>query len=190
MIERLVLVSGYKPKAREVERIIHVPIEIIDAEIEEIQSMDPEKIVLHKVNEAFKMVGRPVIVDDVSFEVEVWNGFPGPLIKWLLEGKNDPSLMLQMLGDEQNRNATAKLYLGYHDGKESHVFTGEVNGTITYEARGDNGFGWDRVFVPEGFDQTFAEMDSNIKDSNIKDSISHRGKALAKFKEYLDSQKS
>lgn len=188
MIERLVLVSGNDAKAREVERIIHIPIERLDVEIEEIQGMDPEKIVLHKVNEAYKMVKKPVIVDDVWFGVDVWNGFPGPLIKWLLEGRNDPSLMLKMLRNEQKRNATAKLYLGYHDSKKTHVFTGEVKGTITHEPRGNNGFGWDRVFVPNGFDLTFAEMDSNTADQNAKDAISHRGKALAKFKEYLDSQ--
>lgn len=188
-MQRLVLVSGNKPKAREVERIIQIPIDIVDVEIDEIQGLDPKKIVLHKLNEAFKIVGKPVIVDDVSFEVEVWNGFPGPLIKWLLEGKNDPSLILKMLGNEKNRKATAKLYLGYHDGKKSHIFSGEVKGTIANESRGDNGFGWDKVFIPDGFNQTFAEMDLESDQQNIKDKISHRGKTLAKFKKFLDSQK-
>lgn len=187
-MKKLLLVTGNKPKAREIERIIQIPIEIVDVEIDEIQGLDPEKIVLHKVNEAFKIVGRPVIVDDVSFEVEAWNGFPGPLIKWLLEDKNDPTLMLKMLGNEKNRNAIAKLYLGYHDGKKPHIFTGEVRGKITNEARGDNGFGWDRVFIPEGYDHTFAEMDSKIVEQNVKDKISHRRKALDKLKEFLDSQ--
>lgn len=183
MIKNLTLVSGNKNKAREVERILKTPIETVNIDIDEIQSMDPQKITIHKVNEAFNIVKKPVIVDDVSFEVEVWNGFPGPLVKWLLEEKNDPTLMLRMLRDEQNRNATAKLYVGLHDGSKHHVFIGEVRGTISTEIRGDNGFGWDKVFIPDGYDQTFAEMDPSLKDK-----ISHRGRAIAKLKKYLDSQ--
>lgn len=183
MIKRLVLVSGNKAKTGEVERILGIPIETLSVEIDEIQSMDPEKITLHKLNQAYDIVKKPVIVDDVSFEVEVWNGFPGPLIKWLLESKNDPSLMLRMLGDETNRNATARLFVGFHDGKKTHIFIGEVKGQISHEIRGNNGFGWDRVFIPEGYNETFAEMDPDLKDS-----MSHRGRALEKFKTFLDSQ--
>ena len=183
MIGKLVLVSGNSAKVAEVERILRIPIERVDKDINEIQSMDPEIITLHKLNEAFKIVSKPVIVDDVSFEVEVWNGFPGPLIKWLLEAKNDPSLMLRMMKGETNRNAIARLFVGFHDGTKSHIFKGEVRGVISQEIRGDNGFGWDKVFIPDGYEQTFAEMPAEIKDS-----ISHRGRALDKLKRYLDSQ--
>ncbi len=182
-MDKLVLVSGNSAKVAEVERILQIPIERVNKDIEEIQSMDPEIIILHKLNEAFKLVGKPVIVDDVSFEVEIWNGFPGPLIKWLLEAKNDPSLMLRMLKGEANRNAIARLFVGFHDGNKSHVFEGEVRGIISQEIRGDNGFGWDKVFIPKGYNQTFAEMPAELKDS-----MSHRGRALSKFKKYLDSQ--
>jgi XTP/dITP diphosphohydrolase len=184
MINKLVLVSGNNAKAAEIERILQIPIERVNKDIDEIQSMDPEVIILRKLNKAFKIVRKPVIVDDVSFEVEAWNGFPGPLIKWLLEAKNDPSLMLRMLKGETNRNAVARLFIGFHDGKNSHIFKGEVRGVISQEIRGDNGFGWDKVFIPEKHDQTFAEMPAEQKDA-----MSHRGRALSKLKEYLDSQK-
>lgn len=179
-LSKITLVSGNKNKAQEVERILQIPIKTLNLDIDEIQTMDQEKLTLHKLNEAFKVVKSPVLVDDVSFEVEVWNGFPGPFIKFLLESKNDPSLMLKMLGDEKNRKAIGRLAIGFHDGKTPRVFYGEVHGNITKEARGDNGFGWDRVFIPEGKKQTFAEMEPELKDS-----VSHRRKALDKFKDFL-----
>lgn len=179
-IQELILVSGNKAKVKEVERILEIPVKTVSFDIDEIQSMDIQKVTTHKLREAFKLVKKPVIVDDVSFEVEVWNSFPGPLIKWLLEGKNDPSLMLKMLGNEKNRRARAVLGVGFHDGEEEYFFNGEVEGTIATEIRGDNGFGWDKVFIPEGYEQTFAQMPPDLKDS-----MSHRGRALAKLRDFL-----
>lgn len=101
-LDKLVLVTGNMAKAGEVERILNIPIETANIEIDEIQSMDLEKIALHKLTQAYKKIKKPVIVDDVSFLVDAWGGFPGPLIKWLLQGKNDPSLMLKMLSQEKN----------------------------------------------------------------------------------------
>lgn len=181
-INKLVLVSGNKAKTGEVERILNIPIKTVAVDIPEIQSMDSQKIVLDKLAKAFDLVKKPVMVDDVSFEVEVWNGFPGPLIKWLLEEKNDPALMLKMLGDEENRKAKARLAVGFHDGKKPYIFFGEVNGTVSHEIRGDNGFGWDKVFIPEGYSETFAQMNPELKDS-----MSHRGRALAKLHDFLEN---
>src|SRR5690242_12054201 len=98
-LNSLTLVTGNKNKAREAERILNVPLKVVEKELDEIQELDAEKVVLHKLNQAFEIVKSPVIVDDVSFEVAVWNGFPGPLIKWLLHasGGDNASVMLKML---------------------------------------------------------------------------------------------
>lgn len=179
-LKGITLVSSNKAKAKEVERILKIPVKTISADVPEIQSMDQELIIRNKLDAAIKLVESPVIVDDVSFEVETWNGFPGPFIKWLLESNNDPSLMLKMLGNEENRKAIARLAIGFHDGEKSYVFFGEAKGTISYEIRGDNGFGWDKVFIPEGYSETFAQMNPNLKDS-----ISHRGDALKKLSDFI-----
>lgn len=179
-LSQITLVSGNKAKAKEVERILKLPIRVVAIDIPEIQSMDQSEIVFHKLEQAFSHVKKPVLVDDVSFEIEAWNGFPGPFIKWLLEQRNDPSLMLKMLGNEKNRKATARLAVGFHDGKNSQVFYGEVKGWVINEVKGDNGFGWDKVFMPEGHSQTFAEMDPKVKDK-----ISHRGVALKKLSDFI-----
>lgn len=183
-LDKITLVTGNKNKAREVERILNIPLNIESIELDEIQELDLEKVALHKLNQALEIVKGPVIIDDVSVEIEAWNSFPGPLVKWLLKAGNDgdASVLLKLLKNETNRSAKARLAVGFHDEKKAHIFIGEVKGTIALEIRGDNGFGWDPVFIPEGFDQTFAEMDPKVKDS-----ISHRGKALAKFKDFLNT---
>lgn len=182
-IDKITFVTGNKAKAREVERILNIPLEILNIELDEIQELDLEKIALHKLNQAFEIVKGPVIIDDVSVEINAWNGFPGPLIKWLLKVGNDgdAGVLLKLLENETNRSAKARLAIGFHDGKKAHIFIGEVKGTIGEEIRGENGFGWDPVFIPEGFDQTFAEMDPKVKDS-----MSHRGRALAEFRDFLN----
>lgn len=179
-LPKITLVSGNKNKAEEVQRIIGIPLEFKDIDIDEIQSMDLEKVASHKLNEAYGIIGGPVIVDDVSFEIDTWESFPGPFIKWALKGKNDPSLILRILGDEENRKAKARLAVGFHDGEKQHIFIGEVLGTVSLEARGRDGFGWDKIFIPDGYGETFAEMEPEIKDS-----ISHRRHALDKFKDFL-----
>ena len=181
-IDKLVLVSSNKNKAREVERILEIPIEIKEIDLDEIQELDLEKVALHKLNQAFEIVKSPVIIDDVSFEVEEWKGFPGPLIKWLLKasGGDNANVMLKMLDGVSDRSAVAKLAVGFHDGKTARVFIGESKGIVATEIRGDNGFGWDPVFIPEGYDQTFAQMTPSEKDK-----ISHRGRALAKLHDFL-----
>lgn len=178
---KITLVSGNKSKAREIERILDIPIEIKEIELDEIQEIDLEKVAIHKVNQAFEIVKGPVLIDDVSVEINAWNGFPGPLIKWLLKvGGDNSSVLLKLLKNERDRKAIAKLAIGFHDEKKAHIFIGEVSGSISNEIRGENGFGWDPVFVPDGFKETFAEMNPKVKDK-----ISHRGKALEKFHDFL-----
>lgn len=183
-LQELTFVSGNKKKAEEVSRILPVPIEVVEIELDEIQELDAEKVVIHKLNQAYEIVKKPVIVDDVSFEIAVWNGFPGPLIKWLLHasGGDNASVMLKMLEGVTDRRVIAKLAIGFHDGKEPRIFIGECAGTVATEIRGENGFGWDPVFIPDGGSLTFAEMDPVEKDK-----ISHRGRALKKLRDFLDA---
>lgn len=180
-LDKITFVTGNKSKAREVSRILDIPVEIKEFDIPEIQGLDLEDVALNKLNQAFEIVKSPVIIDDVSFEINAWNKFPGPLIKWILEsGGGTASLILKLLENEINREATAKLAVGFHDGSKAHIFIGASEGEVSREIRGENGFGWDPIFIPKGSSMTFAEMDPVEKDK-----ISHRGRALVKFKDFL-----
>lgn len=185
-MKKLVFVTGNKAKAEDVQKILNFPIEIIDMDLEEIQELDLEKVALYKVMEAFNKIKTPVIIDDVGFYVDAWNNFPGPLIKWVLKaGNGNASLLLKMLKGVKQRSATAKLVVAYHDGKGVHCFSGEARGRVANKIRAGNnfGFGWDSIFIPDGFDKTYGEMTFEEKNA-----ISHRRKALDKLKQFLDSQ--
>ena len=109
-------------------------------------------------------------------------GLPGPLVKWFLEtiGVKGLAEVAFKLG---NTRAKAKTIIGYATGSEKiHFFEGEVVGSIV-EPRVDTGFGWDLIFIPEGYTKTFAEMTQEEKNT-----ISMRGKAAQKLAEFLEQR--
>lgn len=182
MIEKLLFATTNQGKIEEARSILEIPIEIAKIEVDEVQSEDVEYVAKRKVESVFEKVQQPVFVDDVSVELESWNGLPGAYVKsWLekltLEG------ILERLQFEKNRNLIVKSAIGYHDGNESRVFVGEVRGTLAYDVRGREGFGFDFSIIPEGQSLTYAEMGLEAKNR-----LSHRRKALDKFKNYLESQ--
>lgn len=185
-MSKLTFVTGNKAKARDTQKILGFPIIVKNAELDEIQELDLEKVAVHKVLQAYRKFKTPVFIDDVGFYIKAWNNFPGPFIKWILKaGEGNASLLLKMLEGEKQRQADAKLVVAYHDGNNIHIFLGKITGVVSDKIRGENNFsfGWDSIFIPDGFDKTFAEMTFEEKSK-----ISHRRKALDKFKKFLDSQ--
>ena len=141
----------------------------------------PETIIIEKCRVASEIANGPVIVEDTSLCFNALCGLPGPYIKWFedkigLEGLNN------LLMAYEDKSAYAKCIFAYTEGKgkKIHLMTGITNGTIV-SPRGENNFGWDPIFMPEGYTETFAEMDSNTK--NL---ISHRYKALQILKTFLN----
>ena len=178
---KLYFATGNSGKADEAAKILDVPIEIVKLELEEIQSLDVKKVAEHKARQAFEKLGKPVFVDDVSFEVMAWNGFPGPFIKFISVAGGE-ELLLKMLKGEDDRRVKVTATIAYHDGKEIHIVEGSFMGTIV-ERRGKGGWGFDPFVIPEGQTKTFGEMDEELKNS-----VSHRYHALMNFKKLLNSQ--
>lgn len=168
---------------KEAEAILGFPLEVALLEIDEIQSLDIENVIRKKAEKAYEAIKHPLIVDDVTFEIKTWNGFPGPFIKYLREaGGNE--LLLRMLKNETNRQVRAKAAIGYHDGEKVHVFIGEVKGTLATEERGTDGWGFDPIFIPEGYTKTFSELGTEEKNR-----VSHRHRGLEKLKKFLEENK-
>lgn len=182
MKKRLTFATSHKGKVEEAQKMLSIPLDVVDIEVDEVQSMDLEYVARRKVEEVFKILKKPVIIDDVGFNIEVWNGYPGPLVKFLQKIVGNEKI-LELLKYEKNRNAKVQSAIGYHDGKEAHVFIGEVKGTIATEQRGTDGYGFDPIMIPDGQTKTYAEMGVEGKNK-----ISHRRKAFDKLKAYLDSQ--
>lgn len=170
MSGRLVLVTTRAEKAEEARRLgFDVTQRVI--ELPEPQALDPEEIVEAKARAAFARAGRAVLVEDSGLAIAAWRGFPGALVKWMettvgLDG------IARMLDAFPDRTATAVCVVACFDGRELSVGRGEVRGMIAGAPRGSGGFGWDRLFVPEGDIRTFAEMEPAEKDR-----VSHRRRA-------------
>lgn len=176
----LYFITSSKSKFAEIKAIIP-GVEHLEIDLPEIQELNPKKIIEYKLKHGLNHKQGEFIVDDVSFEMEALSGFPGPLVKWFEKAISNARFyeIAQKLGSNK---AKVKGTIGYMSSKgEMQFFEGVVSGVIV-EPRQDNGFGWDPIFMPDGFDKTYSQM--TIEEKNR---ISHRGIAARKLKEYLDS---
>ena len=167
--------TGNANKLEEWRRQLPSDIEIdsIDVDLQEIQSINPEEIVMDKVKRAYEATGKHVVVEDVSAGLVKLNGLPGPFVKFFIKvlGKN----ALFVLAGRENEPAVASCSIAYHDGRGLLTVRGDVKGSVV-TSRGDHGFGFDGTFVPEGQNLTYAEMTGEQKDS-----MSHRSVAIKLF---------
>ena len=171
------LATSNKEKLREFEEILGFNLKQIELDLDEIQAVEVEKVVEHKTKQAFDKIKKPVITEDTGLYFEAWNGLPGALIKLFDETVGYANLC-ELLGE--NRKAKAQTIVGYFDGKNYRSFIGEISGKIAPSPKGKTGFGWDIIFIPDGYEKTFAEMKPEEKNK-----ISMRKIALEKFKEFL-----
>jgi len=176
----LVFVTSSPHKRQEAEQILGFPLRTEALDLEEIQGLDVVTIARHKAAEAARSLGTAVLVEDTSLELAALGGFPGPLIRWLLEASG-PGVLPRLLADFPDKNALARCVAVARDGEREWVGVGAVNGVIVPFPRGDSGFGWDVVFAPGwGGGRTYAEMPAEEKNTR-----SHRALALAELRRVL-----
>jgi XTP/dITP diphosphohydrolase len=189
LASRIVLATRNRYKLDELQRILGaagLDVELLGADsypdlpdIPETESTFAGNALL-KAREIARITGLPAIADDSGLCVDALNGMPGILsARWAGKHGDDAanlSLLLGQLNDIPDRRRGAAFHcaaaIALPDGTE-RVVEGTVEGTIIREARGTNGFGYDPIFVPLGYDVTTAQMTSEQKDA-----ISHRGQAL------------
>jgi len=126
---------------------------------------------------AFEYLGEPLFVEHTGLYLDYLNGLPGGLTQ-IFWDRLEADRFAQLFGNPDQK-VLARTVIGYIDGKLCHFFEGEVSGRISSEPRGPRGFQWDCIFVPEGFDQTFAEL------GDKKNEISMRRQALDKLATFL-----
>lgn len=152
-------ITGNQSKADYLAQFLGAEIMHQKVELDELQSTDLHTIVEHKVRQAYEIVGGPVLVEDVSLEFTALGGLPGPFIKFFVESDNGLENLCRMLDGFDDRSATAKCTFGYYDGTDLQMFDGQLAGEIADTPRGDNGFGWDKIFCPDGYsNRTRAEL--------------------------------
>jgi non-canonical purine NTP pyrophosphatase (RdgB/HAM1 family) len=159
MIEPPIFITGNQHKADYLASMLGIPLEHQKLHLDELQSTDVNEIVEHKVKQAYAMVGKPVLVEDVSLGFTALDGLPGPFIKFFVESADGLGKICRMLDGFEDRSARAECVFGYYDGRHLELLRGGLDGTISTGPRGSNGFGWDKIFEPNGFEgKTRAEL--------------------------------
>jgi XTP/dITP diphosphohydrolase len=135
---------------------------------------------LQKARHAFARCGKPCVADDTGLEVDALNGAPGVYSARYAGAARDPQAnmarLLAELSNATDRRARFRTVIALVDQGSERIFHGTAEGTITLAPRGAGGFGYDPVFLPEGHERTFAEMDLAEKNA-----LSHRAKAVKRL---------
>lgn len=187
---KIVFATNNKNKILEVQQLFQNVIEIISLEeigcLEEIPETANtiEENAVMKANYVSQKYGYDCFADDTGLEVDALNGAPGVYsARYAGEQRNSDDNMnklLKALSDKSDRNAQFKTVIALNLNGEQHLFTGIARGKITLKKTGNQGFGYDPIFQPEGYDATFAQLSLQEKGA-----ISHRGKATEQLIAFL-----
>lgn len=196
MPRQLLFASGNLNKHQEIKALLPNHLELVspsdlgwEEEIPE-TGKTLEENALQKARFLWERFQKAVFADDTGLEVEALQGAPGVYsARYAGEQKSaedNMNKLLSELAERRNRHAHFKTVIAYLDeqGKE-YLFEGQVNGMILREKRGNMGFGYDPVFLPDGASRSFAEM--SLEEKNA---LSHRARALKAFIHFLESEKS
>ena len=155
-MKKVVFITGNQKKADYLSKYLGHPIEHIKLDLDEIQSLDLKEVVRHKMIQAYDKVKQPVLVEDVALEFSAFGQLPGTFIRWFLEEMQFEEICALLEG--KDRGAMARCVFGYFDGKKEYYFEGSLSGRIPEEPAGTGGYGWDPIFIPQGYDVTRAEL--------------------------------
>lgn len=183
MLRAPVFITGNKHKADYLSRLIEMPLQHQSISLDEIQSTNLDDIVKCKARQAYEIIKKPVLVEDVSLGFSALDGLPGPFIRFFTEPKDGLENLCRMLDSFDDRRATAACVYGYCDGDQVRLFRGQLEGSVASHPRGDNGFGWDRIFCPDGYGgKTRAELDSEADRATYL-----KLKPIAELRDFLSS---
>jgi XTP/dITP diphosphohydrolase len=183
---RLTFVTSNKGKLHEATvALAPLGIEVVGSDLKpvEIQGATLEEIARAKCDVLIGRLAPPFIVDDGGLFVHALKDFPGVFSAHALQTVGSAGILKLMDGIPERRAHFAAV-VGHHDGATTRLFAGRCDGAIATAPRSTgHGFGFDPIFVPDGHHETFGELSAEVKNR-----ISHRGKALAQFVAHLRKQ--
>lgn len=192
MKSRIIFATSNEKKVKEVREILGQIYDIISLKDIDFNDEIPEPFdtirqnSIYKANFFFEKTNIACIAEDSGLEVEALNGRPSAYsARYAGPERNDVmnyKKILHEMNAIQNRNAQFVSIITYKSASNEEVFEGYMTGSIGYEPRGDNGFGYDPVFIPQGHTQTNAELSADEKNR-----ISHRRKALDKLSLFMQT---
>ncbi len=148
----------------------------------EIQSSSLEEIATYAALTGYLSLRKPLLAEDAGLFIQSLNGFPGPYSSYVFKTLGNEGILRIMDGMNLRRACFRSAISLVLDIQTIKVFTGEICGSISNKVRGKSGFGFDPIFIPEGYTRTFAEM--SVKEKN---KISHRAKAFNSMMEWLEN---
>ncbi len=180
---KLYFITGNREKFKEAkDRFKYLDIKLIQSKIEypEIQASDITEIALYGINYCSERLKSPFFLEDSGLFIEELNCFPGPYSRYVQDTIGNEGI-LKILSNIKKRSAYFKSVVAlYKDGP--HLFEGISRGAISNKLRGQNGFGYDPIFIPEESSKTFGEMSTKEKNK-----FSHRSIALENMAKYLEN---
>lgn len=193
MKRTILLATNNKGKVKELQDMLGnsynvVTLESVNCDIDVVEDgLTFEENAIKKATEIYNAMKIPCVADDSGLCVDYLDGNPGVFTKRFL-GENSTQIernenLINKLKECPNDKRTASFIcsIAYFDGKDKITVEGKIDGKISYERKGNNGFGFDEILIPDGFDKTLAELSSEEKNK-----ISARSKAIKKLKEFLE----
>jgi len=191
---KLVFASNNLNKIKEIQSILNGSIQLLSLEEIGCHEEIPETAetiegnAILKANYVTEKYGYDCFADDTGLEVTILNGEPGVYsARYAGEQRNaddNMNKLLEALLDKEDRSAQFKTVIALNIKGEQHLFTGIAKGNIILDKTGNHGFGYDPVFQPENYSETFAELASEVKNK-----ISHRAKATQQLIDFLNTAK-
>ncbi len=183
---KLAVVTGNANKLRDLLEVFEplgIEIEHLDLPVEEIQSHDTEKVAVHKAKQAYKLAGRPAVIQDTFWNILALRGFPGAYMSYVSDWFKAEDF-LALMKEKTDRTVIRTHTVVYYDGKKSKVFSKDFTGVIADEARGQ-GESIDQVVVTAGQTLTNAEL----REKEGKSPIPPEESAWADFAKWYNLQR-
>jgi XTP/dITP diphosphohydrolase len=190
---KLVFATNNKNKIKEIKHLLNNSLELLSLDdiscLEDIpETADTiEGNAIQKAQYVYEKYGYNCFADDTGLEIQALNGEPGVYSARYAGEQKDPEMnmnkVLEKLENVSNRNARFKTVIALIINGKIKCFEGVVDGQITKEKSGSEGFGYDPIFIPNGYDKTYSEMSLDVKNT-----MSHRAIATLKLIEYLNTK--
>lgn len=157
MIDLPIFITGNKNKAKYLSDNLDIKLDYQKLDLDEIQSLNIRIVAEHKVKQAYSLLQKPVLVEDVSLEIKSMGKLPGIFIKWFLEELGNDGIC-NIVNNFEDKSAIAKICYCLYDGKKSVFFESSMDGSVSSKSMGNKGFGWDQIFIKKGHTKTRAQL--------------------------------
>jgi len=180
-MKEVIFITGNENKAKYFGELLGMPLEHRKVDVDEIQSLNLDEVVERKARQAYEIIQQPVLVEDVSLTLSSMGRLPGTFVKWFVEEIGNEGIC-RLADADPVRSAVASCAYGYFDGEKLEIIRSDLAGNVPDHPKGDEGFGWNPVFIPHDETLTLGEMD----DATFKQHYL-RIKPIKQVKLFLDS---